>query len=100
VIPAAARVFDSTTHGGVIIGPGVPTVIIGGLWAAVGTAAVPGDLHVCAIPPPPAGPHPPTPIGAGSKTVFIGGRPAARVGDKTGCGAVIVTGAFNVIIGG
>lgn len=99
-MPKAARVLDTTTHGGVITGPGVPTVFIGGLRAAVGTAAVPGDLHVCPIPPPPTGPHPATPISVGSKTVFIGGRPAARVGDLTGCGASIISGAFNVIIGG
>ena len=99
-MPKAARVLDSTTHGGVIIGPGVPTVFIGGLRAAVGTAAAPGDTHVCPIPPPPTGPHPPTPLVTGSKTVFISGRPAARVGDLAGCGASILSGASNVLIGG
>lgn len=94
----AARILDSTTHGGIIIGPGIPTVIIGGRWAAVGTGAGPGDTHVC--PNPPTGPHPPTPIVGGSKTVFLSGRPAARVDDATGCGATIITGATNVIIGG
>jgi uncharacterized Zn-binding protein involved in type VI secretion len=32
-------------------------------------------------------------------TVRIGGRFALRVGDISGCGAPIVTGALNVIIG-
>jgi uncharacterized Zn-binding protein involved in type VI secretion len=77
-----------------ISGPGVATVLIAGL-----PAAVVGDIHTCAFPPP-AGPHPPNPLAQGSLTVQIGGRPAARLGDLTGCGAVIATGAPNVLIGG
>jgi uncharacterized Zn-binding protein involved in type VI secretion len=93
-MPPAARVGDPTAHPGVITGPGVPTVLIGGM-----PAAVMGDLHACAIPFP-AGPHPPTPIAKGSATVLIGGRPAARVGDMSGCGAPIVMGMLLVEIGG
>jgi uncharacterized Zn-binding protein involved in type VI secretion len=92
-MPPAARLGDPTGHPGVITGPGVPTVLIGGL-----PAAVMGDTHTCAFPPPAA--HPPTPIAKGSATVLIGGRPAARMGDFAGCGAPIVAGAFNVLIGG
>lgn len=92
-MPPAARLGDPTGHPGVITGPGVPTVLIGGL-----PAAVMGDIHTCAFPPPAA--HPPTPIAKGSVTVLIGGRPAARMGDFAGCGAPIVAGAFNVLIGG
>jgi uncharacterized Zn-binding protein involved in type VI secretion len=62
-------------------------------------AAVVGDMHACALPPL-AGPHPPTPIVKGSATVFIGGRPAARVGDTAGCGAPILFGMLTVQIGG
>jgi uncharacterized Zn-binding protein involved in type VI secretion len=69
-------------------------VLIGGL-----PAAVVGDLHTCSFPPP-AGPHPPTPIVLGSFTVLIGGRPAARMGDLAGCGAPIVFGLPTVMIGG
>jgi uncharacterized Zn-binding protein involved in type VI secretion len=36
----------------------------------------------------------------GSATVLIGGRPAVRVGDLSGCGAPVVTGALTVMIGG
>lgn len=93
-MPPAARVGDPTGHPGAITGPGVPTVLIGGM-----AAAVVGDLHACSFPPP-AGPHPPTPIVKGSATVFIGGRPAARMGDTTGCGAPIILGMFTVDIGG
>jgi len=93
-MPPAARVTDPTGHPGTISGPGVATVLIGGL-----PAAVVGDTHTCALPPT-AGPHPPTPIVRGSTTVLIGGRPAARVGDVAGCGAPIVNGMQTVLIGG
>jgi uncharacterized Zn-binding protein involved in type VI secretion len=90
----AARILDPSGHPGVITGPGVPTVLIGGL-----PAAVVGDTHTCSFPPP-GGPHPPTPIVKGSFTVLIGGRPAARQGDLAGCGAPIVFGLPTVLIGG
>jgi uncharacterized Zn-binding protein involved in type VI secretion len=93
-MPFAARVTDPTGHPGIISGPGVPTVLIVGL-----PAAVMGDMHACAFPPP-GGPHPPNPIAAGCPTVLIGGRPAARMGDMTGCGAPILMGAPTVLIGG
>jgi uncharacterized Zn-binding protein involved in type VI secretion len=93
-MPPAARVTDPSGHPGIISGPGVPNVLIGGL-----PAAVMGDLHTCAMPPT-AGPHPPSPIAKGSATVLIGGRPAARVGDLSGCGAPIVMGMPTVQVGG
>lgn len=93
-MPPAARITDPTGHPGMIAGPGVPTVLIGGL-----PAAVLGDTHTCAMPTP-AGPHPPTPIVKGSATVLIGGRPAARMGDLSGCGAPIIMGMLTVLIGG
>ena len=93
-MPFAARVGDPTGHPGVITGPGVALVLIGGM-----PAAVMGDLHTCAMPPV-AGPHPPSPIAKGSMTVLIGGRGAARMGDMSGCGAPIVMGCPLVEIGG
>ncbi|MEE8117616.1 MAG: PAAR domain-containing protein [Gemmatimonadales bacterium] len=93
-MPPAARVGDPTGHPGVITGPGVPNVLLGGV-----PAAVVGDMHACSFPPT-AGPHPPTPIAKGSATVLIGGRPAARMGDTAGCGAPIVAGLPTVMIGG
>jgi len=92
-MPAAARVGDPTGHPGIITGPGVATVLIGGM-----PAAILGDMHACSFPPPPA--HPPTPIIKGSATVLIGGRPAARMGDMSGCGAPIILGMLLVEIGG
>jgi uncharacterized Zn-binding protein involved in type VI secretion len=41
-----------------------------------------------------------TPVVGGSPNVFINGRPAATLGDKTGCGGVTVGGAANVFING
>jgi len=93
-MPASARVSDTTGHPGTVTGPGVSTVLIGGL-----PAAVVGDTHTCSMPPT-AGPHPPTPFSRGSTSVLIGGRPALRVGDVAGCGAPIMTGAQDVLIGG
>lgn len=92
-MPPAARIADLSSHGGTVIGPGVPTVLIGGM-----PAAVLGDQHVCSLPP---NSHQPTvsPFVAGSATVFIGGKPALRVGDSCVCGATVVVGASTVLIG-
>jgi uncharacterized Zn-binding protein involved in type VI secretion len=73
--------------GGPVIGPGVPTVMIGGM-----PAAVVGDNCTCV--------GPPDTIAMGSATVMIGGKPAARMGDSTVHGGSIVLGCPTVIIGG
>lgn len=73
--------------GGPIIGPGVPTVLIGGM-----PAAVMGDSCTCV--------GPPDSIVLGSFTVLISGKPAARVGDSTAHGGSIVLGLPTVLIGG
>ncbi|MBN1301240.1 MAG: PAAR domain-containing protein [Melioribacteraceae bacterium] len=92
-MPPAVRVTDLSVHGGTVVGPGVSTVLIGGMPAAVA-----GDMHVCPIPPIV---HQPTvsPFPMGSATVLIGGRPALRVGDICGCGATAAVGLPTVIIG-
>lgn len=72
--------------GGPCIGPGVATVLIGGM-----PAAVVGDMAVCT--------GPPDTIIAGSSTVLIGGMPAARMGDSTAHGGTIILGEFTVMIG-
>ncbi len=92
-MPPAARVTDISTHGGTIVGPGEPTVLIGGMPAAVAT-----DQHVCAIPP---AAHAPTasPFPMGSATVLVGGKSALRVGDVCLCGAGAAVGSPTVLIG-
>ena len=73
--------------GGPITGPGVATVMIAKM-----PAAVVGDMLVCV--------GPPDSIVKGSATVMIGGKPAARMGDSTAHGGSIVLGAPTVMIGG
>lgn len=92
----AARITDMHTcpmttgpvpHvGGPVLGVGVPTVLIGGI-----PAAVMGDTCTCT--------GPPDTIILGSTGVFIGGKPAARMGDSTAHGGVIVGGLPTVLIG-
>jgi uncharacterized Zn-binding protein involved in type VI secretion len=93
-MPAAARVTDTTNHGGTITGPGAATVFIGKKPAAVA-----GDMHVCSLPP---NGHQPTssPFPMGSGTVMIGGKPALRTTDSCGCGAMAAVGEPTVMIGG
>lgn len=100
-MPPAARLFDfhqcplqtvigpvTIPHvGGPILGPGAPTVLIGGL-----PAAKVGDLALCI--------GPPDSIVKGSQTVKIMGLPAARMGDKTAHGGTILIGFPLVLIGG
>ncbi len=73
--------------GGPVIGPGIATVLIVKL-----PAAVLGDSCVCV--------GPPDSIIKGSATVMIGGKPAARMSDSTAHGGSIVLGAPTVMIGG
>lgn len=87
-----ARIGDPTGPPGVIAGPGVPNVLIGGQPAAVA-----GSPDILAVP---SGSQPPAPFVKGSVTVLIGGRPALRVGDTAGNGLTVVKGALNVLIGG
>jgi uncharacterized Zn-binding protein involved in type VI secretion len=90
---SAVRVGDISDHGGTVVGPGVATVLICGMPAAVA-----GDVHVCSLPP--SG-HQPTasPFAAGSTVVTIGGRPALRTTDTCACGAKALLGAPTVTIG-
>lgn len=78
----AARMGDTTVHGGSIVA-GCPTVLIGGK-----PAARVGDPHVCPMvtPAPTPVPHVGMPIiPPGAVTVLIGGMPAACVGDIAPC---------------
>jgi len=98
-MPPAARVGDTTAHGGVI-SVGCPTVMIGGM-----PAARVGDMHTCPMQTPgtPPIPHVGGPIlPPGSPTVLIGNMPAARLGDMATCVGPpdsIVMGCPTVLIG-
>jgi uncharacterized Zn-binding protein involved in type VI secretion len=99
-MPAALRVTDMHTcnmqtpgtppipHvGGPVLGPGVPTVLIGNM-----PAAVVGDMCLCV--------GPPDSIVKGSSTVMIGNKPAARQGDKTAHNGKLLSACPTVQIGG
>lgn len=99
-MPPAARILDMhlcpmvtpgvppIPHvGGPIITPGAPTVIISGMPSATITS-----MCVCV--------GPPDIIVKGSATVLLSGLFAARIGDNTAHGGVVVTGAPTVMIGG
>ncbi len=95
-MPPAARLTDMhvcpasngpVPHvGGPVNGPCSTNVIIGGM-----PAARVSDHAVCV--------GPPDTIVKGSPTVFINGLQAARIGDRTAHGGVIVMGFPTVIIG-
>lgn len=93
---ALCPLFDGPKpHGGGPITPtaAVPTVLVGGMPAAVGNG-LPGGV-VCVSPAPNG-------IAMGSLTVLIGGHPAARLGDQSLHGTPITPGPGcpTVIIGG
>lgn len=95
-MPPAARLTDMhvcplvdgvVPHvGGPVDGPCAPNVLIGGLPAARVT-----DMLVCV--------GPPDMIAMGSPTVIICNQMAARIGDPTIHGGVIVMGCPTVMIG-
>lgn len=85
--PGVPPILPVPHVGGPLLGPGVPTVLIGGV-----PAAGVGDVALCI--------GPPDILTQGSRTVLIGGRPAARMGDVTAHGGEIVMGCFTVLIGG
>ena len=95
-MPAAARLGDkhvcpafngNVPHvGGPVLPPATPNVIIGGL-----PAATVGCKCFCHAPP--------ASISSGSSTVIINNKSAARQGDSTSHGGVIIDGCNTVIIG-
>lgn len=96
-MPAAARVSDPQVctvllpapHvGGLVQPPGVTTVLIGSKPAATQTTPC-----ACLL-------GPPNFIKSGSTTVKIGNKAAARAGDPTAHGGVILLGCPTVLIGG
>jgi uncharacterized Zn-binding protein involved in type VI secretion len=93
-MPPLARITDNhvcpmvtgiVPHvGGPIIGPGCPTVLIGGL-----PAACVGDMVTCV--------GPPDTIALGLPKILIGGRPAAFLGSMTAHGGSVVMGCPTVM---
>ncbi len=91
----AARMGDTTAHGGSIV-LGNPMVLIGKM-----PASALGDMHVCPMCTGPV-PHVGGPITLGSTGVLIGKKPAARVSDITVCvgpPSMPAMGCMTVLIG-
>jgi len=82
-----ARVCDVIGHGGAIV-TGSSDVEINGKPAAMVTSIAACCLHGAA------------PVATGSESVTINGYPATFVTCLTACGAPIVTGSDDVLIGG
>ena len=85
-MPNTSRIGDIHSHGGTII-TGASSVVD----QNSPTARI-GDLAVCPI-------HGIVTIVTGNNTVIDEGSPTASIGDLLSCGAVIVTGASNVVDG-
>ncbi|MBI4716607.1 MAG: PAAR domain-containing protein [Planctomycetes bacterium] len=97
----AARIGDLCAHGGSIVGPGDPNVLIGYMVAVRAMPAM--DQVACPMFNGPV-PHATGTILKGSNTVLIGYMPAARVADPIGppsvcAGNAIAMGCTNVLIG-
>jgi uncharacterized Zn-binding protein involved in type VI secretion len=78
------RLGDKTSHGGTVLEASQFTDSGG-----IGIARM-GDKASCPI-------HGNTTIASGDPTLIIDGKPAARHGDKTGCGAVLIAGQQSTI---
>jgi uncharacterized Zn-binding protein involved in type VI secretion len=82
-----ARV-DIDSAGGLILGPGIPKVLINGSpVAVVGDAVAPHGQYQHAAPV----------LIEGSAKVFAGGKPVCRQGDAASCGHTIANGSSNVV---
>lgn len=73
------RLGDKTSHGGTVIEASQHSDIDG-----AGIARM-GDKASCPI-------HGNTQIASGDMTLIVDGKPAARHGDKTACGATLIAG--------
>jgi len=86
VCPMMTPMIPPIPHvGGPIVGPGAPTVLIGGL-----PAAVVGDMCVCV--------GPPDTIVMGSPTVLVMKKPVAKLGSSCAHGGTVILGFPQVLV--
>lgn len=83
---ALIRLGDRTSHGGVVLQASAFTSSGGKRVARV------GDLVKC-----PKKGHGTCPIVTGDPTFIVDGKPVARHGDKTACGASLIASQHNTI---
>lgn len=78
------RLGDKTSHGGTVVEASTVSDIGG-----IGIARM-GDKTVCPT-------HGTQPIVSGDMTLIVDGKPAARHGDTTGCGATLIAGQQTTV---
>lgn len=81
---------SSTTSGGGSVGGGAGGA---GVVPGIRPIALVGHAYMCPVPG-----HQASVIVSGSPTCEVDGRPIARIGDMTSCGAVIISGSKNAYI--
>ncbi len=72
--------------GGPVVGPGMPTVMAGGI-----PVSVLGDMAICV--------GPPDVMIVGAFTVLAGGKPIVRITDVTAHGGMVIVGLPTVLVG-
>lgn len=80
------RLGDKTSHGGVVASASMASDSGGVPIARI------GDIVVCPIPG-----HTPSMIVSGDATMIVDGRPVARHGDLTSCGATLIASQQNTV---
>ena len=80
-MPNVIRVGDETSHGGKVLSSSVENFVVSGK-----PVVVIGDKCIC-----PVNGHQNCTIVSGSATHFINGKAVAYQGDKTSCGATLIS---------
>jgi uncharacterized Zn-binding protein involved in type VI secretion len=96
-MPPASKLGDMVMHAAhtpATIMNGSPNVLINSTPASTVGSMV--SVHCLMSYPFPC--HPST-IASGSSTVLVNGKPLTRMGDKSGCGGIVIKGSPNVIAG-
>jgi len=96
-MPPVAKIGDLVIHPAhtpANIMNGSPNVLINGIPAATVGSMV--SVHCALYHPFPC--HPGS-IAGGSSKILVNGKPIARMGDRSGCGGIIIKGSMNVIAG-
>ena len=96
-MPPASKLGDMVLHPAhtpAVIMVGSPNVLINGTPASTLGAMV--SVHCLLSWPFPC--HPSS-IASGSGTVLVNGKPLTRMGDKSGCGGIVMQWSPNVIAG-
>lgn len=86
-MPNTSRVSDSLTHGAVVVSGSSKVIDQGQRTARI------GDRVICPL-------HGPQVLVTGNPKVVDEGQPTSSIGDRASCGAVLVSGAGNVVDGG